>query len=405
MKEFRLVKRLLALAIIVAVVLVLGACSSAPAYPPAPASTSAAASTPATVATTTPAYTVKTASKTGIGDYLVDSKGMALYYFTKDLIGKSSATGSVLAAWPIFNPAGFVLPPSLNAADFGTITREDGLKQATYKGWPLYYFAKDQASGDTNGEAVGGIWFLIKSPFYTVMLLTKTDIGNYLVDARGMTLYYFTKDSVGRSTATADILKNWPIFNPSNFVILSTLSSADFGIITREDGLKQATYKGWPLYYFAKDQASGDTLGQGVNNVWYAIDPAKFPSQPSSAVSTPSPAPSPAPSSASPAASATGPSVTIDLVSQSMAFDKSSITVKAGASVTMNFNNKDGGIPHNFALYTNSSATTPIFVGQTIRGPATITYTFTAPATAGTYFFRCDIHPTSMTGTFVVTAQ
>jgi plastocyanin len=87
-----------------------------------------------------------------------------------------------------------------------------------------------------------------------------------------------------------------------------------------------------------------------------------------------------------------------------MAFDKGSISVQAGSSVIMNFNNKDGGIPHNFALYTNSSATTPIFVGQTIKGPATITYKFNAPTTAGTYFFRCDLHPTSMTGSFIVTA-
>ena len=75
-----------------------------------------------------------------------------------------------------------------------------------------------------------------------------------------------------------------------------------------------------------------------------------------------------------------------------------------GASVTINFTNKDAGIPHNFALYTDSSATKSIFVGQIITGPATATYTFTAPATPGTYFFRCDVHPTNMTGSLVVTA-
>ena len=85
-----------------------------------------------------------------------------------------------------------------------------------------------------------------------------------------------------------------------------------------------------------------------------------------------------------------------------MAFDKNSITVVAGANVTITFNNKDT-IPHNFALYTNSSATPPaIFQGQTVTGPTTVTYTFTDPATPGTYFFRCDVHPTSMTGSFIV---
>jgi plastocyanin len=97
-----------------------------------------------------------------------------------------------------------------------------------------------------------------------------------------------------------------------------------------------------------------------------------------------------------------GTAVTINLVAQNMAFDKNSISVSAGANVTINFNNKDT-IPHNFALYTNSSATLPaIFVGQTVTGPTTVTYTFKAPATPGTYFFRCDVHPTSMTGSFIV---
>jgi hypothetical protein len=62
----------------------------------------------------------------------------------------------------------------------------------------------------------------------------------------------------------------------------------------------------------------------------------------------------------------------------------------------------DGGIPHNFALYTDSSASTSIFVGQVINGPGTTVYQFTAPAKAGTYFFRCDLHPTIMTGQFIV---
>lgn len=93
---------------------------------------------------------------------------------------------------------------------------------------------------------------------------------------------------------------------------------------------------------------------------------------------------------------------TINLTAQNIAFDKSTITVPAGASVTINFTNKDTGIQHNFALYTDSSAYTLIFRGDTITGPATTTYTFTAPSTPGNYFFRCDVHPTMMTGTFVV---
>ncbi len=46
----------------------------------------------------------------------------------------------------------------------GNIQREDGTTQVTYNGWPLYYYAKDQASGDTTGHDIkdfGAEWYLL----------------------------------------------------------------------------------------------------------------------------------------------------------------------------------------------------------------------------------------------------
>jgi plastocyanin len=100
----------------------------------------------------------------------------------------------------------------------------------------------------------------------------------------------------------------------------------------------------------------------------------------------------------------TGQGVTVNLIASGMAFNMGTITVPAGVPVTVNFNNQDNGTAHNFSVYTNSSAATSLFVGTAVTGPATTTYKFTAPITPGSYFFRCDIHPTVMTGTFVVTA-
>ncbi len=108
------------------------------------------------------------------------------------------------------------------------------------------------------------------------------------------------------------------------------------------------------------------------------------------------------PTTTAPTTTTSSSAVTIDLVAQNLAFNMSTITVSAGAKVTVNFNNMDAGVPHNFAVYTNSSAATSIFKGSMTTGPAKTTYTFTAPTTPGTYFFRCDVHPTVMTGTFVV---
>jgi predicted lipoprotein with Yx(FWY)xxD motif len=108
----------------------------------------------------------------------------------------------------------------------------------------------------------------------SVNISTKTGIGTYLVDGNGHTLYWTSLDSVGQSNVTGTILANWPIFYVANIVSASPLVASDFGSITRTDGNKQTTYKGRPVYYYINDQAAGDTRGQGINGVWFAVDPS-----------------------------------------------------------------------------------------------------------------------------------
>ena len=54
---------------------------------------------------------------------------------------------------------------------------------------------------------------------------------------------------------------------------LGTLKAEDFASIARDDGRKQTTYRGLPLYYFAGDKAPGETKGQGVKEVWFVAAP------------------------------------------------------------------------------------------------------------------------------------
>ncbi len=96
-----------------------------------------------------------------------------------------------------------------------------------------------------------------------------------------------------------------------------------------------------------------------------------------------------------------GRDVTVEIAAENMAFNAGTITVPAGARVAIIFENRDEGVPHNVSVYTDSSATTPIYVGEIVTGPARAAYAFTAPGTSGTYFFRCDVHP-SMNGDFIV---
>ena len=95
------------------------------------------------------------------------------------------------------------------------------------------------------------------------------------------------------------------------------------------------------------------------------------------------------------------PGERVNITAKNFAFDRSSITVPAGTRVIVEFRNEDR-FGHNVAFYTSPSLATTIFKGEIISGPRTITYTFTAPATPGTYYFHCDPHP-DMDGLFIVT--
>jgi predicted lipoprotein with Yx(FWY)xxD motif len=105
-------------------------------------------------------HAVKVEKKEGVGSYLADSKGMALYIFKKDTPGKSACTAECVAKWPLYFREKVAAPAGTKAEDFGTITREDGKKQTTYKGLPLYYFAGDVKPGDTNGQGVKDVWYV-----------------------------------------------------------------------------------------------------------------------------------------------------------------------------------------------------------------------------------------------------
>jgi predicted lipoprotein with Yx(FWY)xxD motif len=143
--------------------------TSTPSAAPSPSPTPTQSPTPTPTATTPPtstatpsgAYTISIWNSNNLGTYLVDANGMALYFFAKDTVGKSTATVAVIANWPPFYVSAISVPSSLNASDFAAITRDDGKKIIMYKGWPLYYYIGDKKAGDTNGQGIVGAWFVV----------------------------------------------------------------------------------------------------------------------------------------------------------------------------------------------------------------------------------------------------
>ena len=142
-----------------ALMLVALACSPAPA--PTTSATPAPMPSPSPTTSVTTSYTISVATKDSVGGFLVDGKGVTLYWTTRDAVGQSDITGAVLANWPAFYASSIVVPSSLSAADFSSIMRSDGSNQTTYKGWPLYYFIGDKAPGDTLGQGIGGVWSVV----------------------------------------------------------------------------------------------------------------------------------------------------------------------------------------------------------------------------------------------------
>lgn len=105
--------------------------------------------------------------------------------------------------------------------------------------------------------------------------VASTGLGDVVVDSKGMTLYYFTKDEKGALTSacTGDCLARWPIATTTNEAPVLEGVSSDVGVIESPEGQMQLTLDGMPLYTFAQDAKPGDTNGQGVGGVWYAVAP------------------------------------------------------------------------------------------------------------------------------------
>jgi predicted lipoprotein with Yx(FWY)xxD motif len=156
----------------------------------------------------------------------------------------------------------------------GTTTRTDGGLQVTYNGMPLYYWAQDQKPGDTTGQNVGGVWFVVNpGDAQTLGVRASGDLGDILVDPRGMTLYLYTKDEPSVSNCYDQCAAAWPPLMTDAPPTGPDAVAGGLGTTTRTDGGLQVTYNGMPLYYWAKDQKPGDTTGQNVGGVWFVVNP------------------------------------------------------------------------------------------------------------------------------------
>jgi predicted lipoprotein with Yx(FWY)xxD motif len=93
--------------------------------------------------------------------------------------------------------------------------------------------------------------------------------GGVLVDAEGMTLYTFDRDTYWSSACNAQCAVNWPPLLAAS----GAKPAGNYTIIARDDGRRQWAYKGKPLYVSGKDRKPGDQTGEAFDNVWRVARP------------------------------------------------------------------------------------------------------------------------------------
>lgn len=138
-----------------------GAATTAPTAPPVATQGPAPTSAPATQGAAGLELGLRMDAE--YGDIVTGKDGLSLYVFEHDANGKSACNGDCAGTWPPLTVAAasdVTAGSGINGA-LGTITRDDGSLQVTIAGHPVYYYAGDTAAGDTNGEGLFDLWYLV----------------------------------------------------------------------------------------------------------------------------------------------------------------------------------------------------------------------------------------------------
>jgi len=237
----------------------------------------------------------------------------------------------------------------------------------------------------------------------TVKVGKSDQLGMFLVDSKGMTLYLFLKDTPNTCNCYDVCAQNWPPLLVSGSPAAGDgLDAAMLGATARKDGSEQVTYNGWPLYYFAKDKQPGDTDGQNVKQVWFVISPEGNEVAGSNSAasndngygsgnalpSTPMAMPTATSTSTSGGGSATEGS-NVSAMIENFAFNPGALTIHRGTTVT--WTNNDGA---SHTVTSDSGA----FDSGTLGNGGTFSFTFND---VGTFAYHCKFH-SMMTATVIV---
>ncbi|PWU43672.1 hypothetical protein DLJ46_30150 [Micromonospora globispora] len=100
-------------------------------------------------------------------------------------------------------------------------------------------------------------------------------MGAVVTDQDGWVLYRFDKDSADppSSNCVDKCAQVWPPALTDGNPQLRGVSDDKVGTIIRQDGTRQITVGGWPVYRYIGDKKPGQWKGQGVGGTWFVVDP------------------------------------------------------------------------------------------------------------------------------------
>ncbi len=109
----------------------------------------------------------------------------------------------------------------------------------------------------------------------TLNAAQDSNLGLYLIDDQGMTVYLHATDTMNGTTCINECVDWSPVLIAQSVKVMTGpgLDTSKVGSITRDDGRTQVTYNGWPLYYYNHDVHPGDVTGHNVND-FFAVSPS-----------------------------------------------------------------------------------------------------------------------------------
>jgi predicted lipoprotein with Yx(FWY)xxD motif len=139
---------------------------------------------------------------------------------------------------------------------------------------PLLALTLAGCSGHADGDKAADKKAGQQPPANVTVKVAQTSLGPILTDEANRTLYAFKKDKNGSSSCADDCIATWPALTTSNKITAGEgVKTPLLTKTTRNEGVEQASYGDWPLYYYAGDTTPGDVNGQNVDNEWFVVTP------------------------------------------------------------------------------------------------------------------------------------